>query len=104
MILCYGCETQEACEAAERCLSKPEQAPRVAKVIPYSGITRLDLPPERVLERAKSADLEGVVVIGYTKDGEEYAASSYADGGTVLWLLERIKARLIAVVDSENFG
>lgn len=75
-----------------------------AKVIPFGGITRLDLPPERILDQAKEAGLEGVVVLGYDKDGNEYAASSYADGGTVLWLLERTKIRLLAVVDDENFA
>jgi sugar phosphate isomerase/epimerase len=74
-----------------------------AKIIQFTGITRLDLPPERVLEKAKEAGLEGVVVLGYTKDGEEFAASSYADGGTVLWLLERTKARLLGVKDEESY-
>lgn len=35
------------------------------------------------------------MVLGYDRDGGEYMASSYADGGTVLWLLERCKARLM---------
>ena len=40
--------------------------------------------------------------MGFTADGdEEYFASSYADGGTVLWLLERLKKRLIDP-DAEN--
>lgn len=85
------------------CPNMGEGQQRIGKIIPYGGITRLNLPPERLLEGAKAADLEGVVVIGYTKDQREYAASSYADGGTVLWLLERTKLRLLAVVDSENF-
>ena len=63
-----------------------------AKVIPFNGITRLDLPPERILQMAIEADLEGVIVIGYTKDGEEYAASSYADGGTVLVTTRNLSA------------
>jgi len=66
-----------------------------AKVIPFSGITTLDMPAEHVLRGAIERDLEGVVVLGYDKDGGEYMASSYADGGTVLWLLERCKARLM---------
>lgn len=66
----------------------------MSKVIPFTGITRLDLDPDRVLEQCKGA-LEGVVVIGYDAEGAEYFASSYADGGTVLWLLERCKARLL---------
>jgi hypothetical protein len=66
-----------------------------AKVIPFTGITYLDMPPERILEAAKEKGLEGVVVIGFTAEGAEYFASSYADGGTVLWLLERSKKALL---------
>lgn len=67
-----------------------------AKIIPFSGITRLDLPADQVLELA-GGQLEGVVVVGFDKDGQFYAASSYADGGTVLWLLEVLRKRLLEV-------
>lgn len=66
-----------------------------AKIIPFGGITKMDLPPERLLQKAIDAGLEGVVILGFTKDGEEYMASSYADGATVVWLAERLKHRLI---------
>lgn len=66
-----------------------------AKVIPFGGITKMDLPSERLLQKAIEADLEGVVILGFTKDGDEYMASSYADGATVVWLAERLKHRLI---------
>jgi hypothetical protein len=57
-------------------------------------ITKLDIPAERVLEQALG-NLEKVVVMGYDKDGEEYFASSMADGGDVLWLIERLKQQLL---------
>lgn len=60
-------------------------------------ITRLDIPPERVLQRAQEAGLTDVVILGYDKDGAEYFASSASDGGTVLWLLERLKMQLLTV-------
>ena len=69
----------------------------MGKVILYSGITRLDLPPDRILEQAIGKELQGVVVLAYDKDGEEYFCSSYADGGTVLWMIERAKLRLLQV-------
>ena len=53
-------------------------------VVPFTGITTLDLPVERVLEAALAAGLRDVVVCGHTEDGTEYFASSAADGGTVL--------------------
>ena len=64
------------------------------KVIPLNNLTRLDLPVDRVLESAKS-ELTGVVILGYDKEGDEYFASTYADGGDVLWLLERCKKSLL---------
>jgi len=66
------------------------------KVIPFTGVTTLDLPPDRVLE-AVLGKLEGVVVMGFDKDDQEYFASSYADGGTVLWLVERLKMQVLDV-------
>ena len=66
-----------------------------AKIIQFTGITTLDLPPDVVLESAKG-ELEGVVIIGFRKDDDGiYTASSYADGGTVLWLLEKLKLQLL---------
>ena len=70
----------------------------MSKVIPFTGITRLDMPPDVILDKAKGK-LEGVIVIGYTEDGDEYFASSYADGGTVNWLLDRCKSRLLEIAE-----
>ena len=64
------------------------------KVIPFTGVTTLNIPPDRVLEQAMGR-MEGVVIMGWDADGNEYFASSYADGGTVLWLMERCKALLM---------
>lgn len=63
------------------------------KVIPIGCITKLDLPVDTVLEAAKEK-LEGVVLIGFTKEGELYTASTYADGGDIIWLLEASKHRM----------
>lgn len=72
----------------------------MSNVIPFRGITKLDLDPDMVLENTKGT-LEGLVICGYDKDGNEYFASTYADGGDVLWLLERMKLRLLNVA-TEN--
>lgn len=74
-----------------------------AEVLIFNGITRLDLPADRIIEGALGK-LRDVVIIGYDKDGEEYFASSVADGGTTLWLLERCKKKLLAVPDRPEFG
>lgn len=65
----------------------------MAKIIPIGNVTKLDIPVDSVLENAKS-ELEGCILVGYTKDGELYAASTYADGGTVMWMLEACKQLL----------
>lgn len=70
----------------------------MGKVIPFGGITRLDLDPDVVLENTKER-LEGLVILGYDNDGNEYFASTYADGATVLWLLERCKKMLLEIPD-----
>ena len=67
----------------------------MSKVIPFTGITRLDLSPDIILENLKGK-LEGFVLVGYTTDGEEFFSSTYADGGTALWLMERGKTALLS--------
>lgn len=65
-------------------------------VVELPVITKLDIPAKRVLKKALEANLESAVIIGYDEDGEEYFCSSLADGGDVLWLLERAKAKLLS--------
>lgn len=70
-------------------------------VIPLGNITRLNMPPDRVLEQAMGQfDNEGVVIMGWDKDGDLYFASSIADGGSVIWLLEQCKKLLLEVADT----
>ena len=64
-----------------------------AKIFPIGTITKLDIPPDAILESAKG-QLEGVVLIGFDKKGDVYAASSYADGGNIMWLLEACKRKM----------
>ena len=67
------------------------------KIIPIGGVTKLDLPVDRILENAKG-QMEGIVLIGFDNDGELYAASSYADGGTIMWLLEMCKQKMLDLI------
>lgn len=64
-------------------------------VITWRGITKLDLPPERVLSEAQAAGLQGVVIVGWDANGELYFSASMADGGEVLWLFEKAKMALL---------
>lgn len=71
------------------------------KVVDIGTITTLDVPVEKVIQAAIDADLQDIVIVGFRYDGSEYFASSAADGGAVLWLLERAKLRLLQTVDEE---
>lgn len=65
-------------------------------VVTLPVLTRLDLDADRTLENLIGR-LEGFVLAGYDKDGNEFFSSTYADGGDALWLLERCKQCLLSV-------
>lgn len=65
-------------------------------VVNLNVVTRLDLPPERILNAALEADLSEVVIIGRDQDGNEYFASSIADGADVVWLAQRMTLKLVS--------
>jgi hypothetical protein len=58
-------------------------------------VSYLDIPAEKLLNEALNADLEGVVVLGWTNDGLSYFSWSYADAGESLLLLELAKRELL---------
>ena len=64
-------------------------------IIAFPGSTKLDVSVERVLEAAERAKLTDIIILGWDADKQEYFAASMADGGTVLWLMERLKIRLL---------
>jgi hypothetical protein len=68
----------------------------MTNVIQFTGITTLNLEPDITLENTKGK-LKGFVILGYNLEGEEYFASTYADGGDVLWLIERMKKKLLDI-------
>jgi len=73
-------------------------------VVEFDGISRLQIPPERILARAAKENFERVLVIGVTAAGEEYFASSEPDGGSCLWDIERAKLSLLRVAVEEDDG
>lgn len=72
----------------------------MGEVVELSVITKLDLDPDRVLKKVLGK-LTEVVIMGFDKDGDEYFASSVADGGSVLWHIERAKHKLMKIADDE---
>lgn len=74
--------------------------PRSNKVEYLPIVTRLDINPDQVIESALGR-LKDVVIVGYDKDGQEYFASSIADGGTANWLLDRCKLQLLNMTEDD---
>lgn len=72
----------------------PEEAGNV-HVMPV--VTTHDIPADRILRAALKAGMSKVVILGYDAEDDEYFASSVSDGGTVLWLMERCKKKLIDI-------
>lgn len=66
-------------------------------VVLLGCVTTLDMDAELVLKAALERKLESVVILGHDKEGHEYFSSSIADGGSVLWLMERLKKQLLEV-------
>ena len=71
-----------------------------AKIIQFSGVTTHDIDPDLMLENFKGK-FEGVLLMGWDHEGKFVAASSYADGGTVLWLMELCKQQLMSTQERE---
>jgi len=88
-------ELRRVVEILNRFSIPPKEKLMTDNVIPLGNITRLDIPVDRVLDAAKEDISDRVVVLGWDKDGELYFASSFADGGEVLWLMEKAKLALL---------
>lgn len=69
----------------------------MSNVIELPVITSLPIPCERILNKAIAADLKEVMVIGTNPDGSYFFASSFSDGGNVLWLLEKTRIEIMRV-------
>ncbi len=67
-------------------------------VVEFGGITKVDLDPDRLLQKAIGR-LSEVVILGFDKDNNEWFASSKADVGDIIYHLERAKHRLMNIID-----
>jgi hypothetical protein len=86
-----------ALEIIDPYLRTPQVRPEVAKIINLPVVTKLDLPPERILRAAIEADLTSCVIVGEMQDAEPYFASSVASGPDALWLLAHGQRRLLNI-------
>jgi hypothetical protein len=74
--------------------------PTDGKVVRFTGATTLDLDPDAVLEAAKG-ELSEVIILGFTHDGDDWMSGSHASGPNALWLIERLKHRLMMQADED---
>jgi hypothetical protein len=79
--------------------SPPIAAGEEDVVVPFTGITKLDLPAERIIGGAAKANLDAVVIIGFDGDGDFFFSANKADGGEVLWLMELARKKLMEIGD-----
>lgn len=68
-------------------------------VVQFPGATTIDVPVTKVLEEAIKADLEDVVVMGWTKDGQEFFSGSSSDIRTVQFLANRLLHQTNVMMD-----
>ena len=71
-------------------------------VVPLFEYTTDEIHPNKVLMGAINAVMDAVVVIGYTKEGIEYFASSTGNHETTNWLLDVGKMRLMKAYTSDE--
>lgn len=72
-----------------------------SNVVPFGGLTKLPLAPEKVLGVALERSFQRVTVLGVLEDGKEYVASSTSDCGVILWDMERARHRFMKNADDE---
>lgn len=68
-------------------------------VLIWPGTTLHALPVDRIAKAAEKADLMLCIIVGVTKGGDLYFASTEGDCTMVLWQLERAKMELFKVAE-----
>ena len=71
----------------------------MGEVVDLPVITKLDLDPQRVLQKALDAGMTEVVIIGFGADDNFYFSSSKSDAGAVLYHLEMARKKLMDICD-----
>jgi hypothetical protein len=69
-------------------------------IIDFTGNRRDDADPDTTLLRLLG-QLEGFVLVGYDKDGNELTAVTFGHLPEALWILERGKKSILERVDAE---
>jgi hypothetical protein len=67
-----------------------------AEIINFPGLTKADLPVDSILDGARSAELDVVLVLGRDADGNLYAAGSTGDRATNVLLCREFEHKLLS--------
>lgn len=67
-----------------------------SNVLPFTGLTTVDVPANRILEGVKD-ELDSVVVLGWDKEDSFYFAVSHGKKADILYLLELAKQSIMEV-------
>ena len=74
----------------------------MSNIVDFTGSTRLDIPPDKILEGAKG-QLEQVIIVGVVKEtGELYLATSTAEVATNYYNLAIAQQVLMAIDNNED--
>ncbi len=71
----------------------------MGEVVDLPVITKLDLDPQRVLQKALDAGMTEVVIIGFGAGGDFWFTSNKADAGSVLYHLEMARKKIMDICD-----
>jgi len=82
----------------------PHEVPRPENVVLHPKRSQMDLPIQDVLRAAHRADLAECVIVGRTKDGQEYFASSIVDTARVIFWLTRGAHVFNMLIDEVTMG
>ena len=66
-----------------------------AEIHSFPGNTLCELEANDILEAAKEQGLDTTVIVGWTKEGELYVASTTSNTGNIFLLLDVTKASLL---------
>lgn len=71
-------------------------------VVTLSEYTTDEIHPNKVLMGAINAGMDVVIVVGYTKEGTEYFASSTGNHEATNWLMDVAKMRLMKAYTADE--
>lgn len=79
-------------------IDKDDRGNKIVRLVNLESV--MDSDPDEVIKNSLGR-LDTVMIVGYDKDGEYFFASSSADGGICMWLLEQAKRSLFDAAETE---